>query len=115
MLRHRLLEPQTKEAAQGQGIGAPPRDPAFRIDALEVADQQQPEVGAGRQTRPPDRDGVERGALRLDERVEVVRVEDLVQSLIERMPAGARQVVRRDPQVRRACAVFASPQGRVAV
>ena len=39
--------------------------------------------------------GVERGALRLDERVERVRVQDL--PLIERMPAR-RQRVRRDPQ-----------------
>ena len=59
--------------------------------------------------------GVERRALRLDELVEPVRVEDLIQPLIERMPARARQLVRRDPQSRRPCAVLASTHGHAAV
>ena len=52
--------------------------------------------------------GVERRALRFDELVEPVRVEHLIQPLIERMPAGPRQFVRRDPQSRRPCAILAS-------
>ena len=46
-----FVEAQAQEAAQRQRIGGPPRDAALRIDALEVPDQQQPEVGARRQTR----------------------------------------------------------------
>ena len=38
------------------------------------------------------------GRMRLDKRVERVRVQDLIQPLIERMPARDRQRVRRDPQ-----------------
>ncbi len=82
--------------------------PALRVDALEVADQQQPEVRARRQTRAAHRGRVERRALRFDERVEAVRVEHLIQSLIERMPTGDRQVVRGDPHVRCPCPILAS-------
>ena len=63
VLRHRLVEPQAQEAAEGQRIGAAPRDPAFRIDPLEVADQQQPEVRTGREARSPERGRIERRAL----------------------------------------------------
>ena len=39
--------------------------------------------------------GVERRALRFDELVEGVRVEHLIQPLVERVPAGRRQLIRR--------------------
>ena len=74
----RLIEAQPEKAAQRQRVGSPPGDPTFRIDALEVPDQEQPEIGPRQQTGTADRRGVERGALRLDERVERVRVQDLI-------------------------------------
>jgi hypothetical protein len=58
VIRRRLLEAQSQEAPQRQGIGGPPRNAALRIDALEVPDQQQPEVRARRQTRAPHGRGV---------------------------------------------------------
>ena len=66
----RLIEAQPEKAAQRQRVGSPPGDPTLRIDALEVPDQEQPEIGPRQQTGTADRRGVERGALRLDERVE---------------------------------------------
>ena len=40
--------------------------------------QEQPEIDPRQQTGTADRRGVERGALRLDARVERVRVQDLI-------------------------------------
>ena len=87
VLGWRFVEAQPQEAPEREGIGGAPRNPALRINAFEVADQQQAEVRARRQTRAADRRGVERLTLAFDERVEAVRVEHLIQSVIERMPA----------------------------
>ena len=111
VLGRRLVESQPQKPAQGQRIGGPPRNPPLRIDALEIADQQQPEVHAGRQTRAPQRRRVERRALRFDELVKPVLVENPIQPLIERMPAGGGQLVRGDPQAGCPCSVLASTHG----
>ena len=63
------------ETADRQRIGRPPRDAALRVDAFEVADQQQPEIPARRQTRPAHDRGVELATLVFDEPVEAVRVQ----------------------------------------
>ena len=39
-------------SAQRERVRRTPRDAALRIDALEVADQQQPEIGTGTSGRP---------------------------------------------------------------
>ena len=62
VIRRGLRQRQAEKIAHGQRIGRAPRDPALRVDALEVADQQQPEVQPGRQARPAHRRGVERRA-----------------------------------------------------
>jgi hypothetical protein len=115
VIRRRLLKAQPQKATQGQGIGGPPRYAALRIDALEVPDQQQPEVNARRQARPADGRGVERRTLRFDEHVEAVVVQDLIQPLIERMPARGRQLVGRDPQSWRPRSIFPSTHGHAGV
>ena len=51
---------------------------------------------------------VERRALRLHELVEGMRLEDLMQSLVERVSAGPGQLIGGDPQTRRPCAVLAT-------
>ena len=66
-----------RSASESRGA---PGNPALRIDPLEVPNQQQPEVGPRQQTWTADCRGVERGALRLDKRVERVRVQDLIQT-----------------------------------
>ena len=89
-----LVEAQPEEAAQRQGIGGPPGDPALRIDALEVPDQQQSEIRPRRQARASHRSGVKRCAVGLDEVIEPVRVEDPIQALIKRVTASRRQLIR---------------------
>ena len=92
--------------------GRPPSDTTFRVNAFEVPDQQQAEVGSRGQTRPSHRVGVERRALRLHKLVEGMRFEDLIQSLVERVSAGPGQRISGDPQTRRPCAVLATTHSR---
>jgi hypothetical protein len=49
--------------------------------------------------------------LRFDELVERVVIEDAIQPLAERVPAGGRQLIRGYPQPRRARAVLATTHG----
>jgi hypothetical protein len=114
VLRRRLLQAEAEKAAQREGVGGAPRDPALRIDPFEVADEQQPKVRA-RQEAGAAQPGVEQRALRLDEGIERVRVEHLIETLIERVPARPRQLIRGDPQSRRSRAVGASTHGHAAV
>ena len=115
VLGRRLVQSQAHEATEGQRIRRAPRDPALGIDPFEVPDQQQSEIGARRQARSPARRRVEPGALGLDEVVERVVIEDAIQPLVERVPAGRRQVTRRNPQPRRAPAVLAPTHGHAGV
>ena len=103
------------EAVLENEVDGAPRNPALRSNAFEVADQQQAEVRPRRQTRVADRRGVERRTLAFDERVEAVRVEHLIRSVIERMPARDGQLVSRNPQPRRAGPVLASSHGHAGV
>ena len=61
---------------------AAPRNRTFRVQPLEVAEQQHPEVAP---TRPTDPVGIELGALLLDEGVEARRVENTIQAFVKRM------------------------------
>ena len=115
MLGCGLVEAQPEEAAQRQGIGGPPGDPALRIDALEVPDQQQSEIRPRRQARASHRSGVKRGAVGLADVIEPVRVEDPIQALIKRVAASRRQLIRGNPQPGRASSVCASTHGHAAV
>ena len=110
-----LLEAQAQKAAQRERVGGAPRDAALRINPFDVADQQQPEIRARRQTRAADRCGVKHDTSGFDELVETVRVQDVIQPLIERMPARRGQLVRGNPQFRRACPLSASTHGHAGV
>ena len=96
----RLGHIQVQEGPQAQGVRHPPRNPAFRRQALEVADEQHPEIPPRPQTRPPHPRRVEHRAQPLDEGVEPRLLQDPVQSLEERMPRVRRQIRRRHPQRR---------------
>ena len=52
MVRRCFWPHQTQKLAQSKRIGRAPGNSAFRVQAFEVANQQQPEVAPGRQTRP---------------------------------------------------------------
>ena len=95
---HVLIQPHTQEPADGERVGCPPCDPALRIQAFEVADQQQPEVDPRRQARPSHRRRVERAARLLHERIEARVVQEDIQPLVERVRRRARQLGHRDPQ-----------------
>ena len=115
VLGRRLLEAQSQEPAERQRIGGPPRNAALRVDALEIADQQQAEVGTRRQAGPAHLRRIERRALRFHEVVEPVLVEDLIQALIERVATGLRQLIGRDPQRRCPRSILAPSHGHAEV
>ena len=73
---------------------------AVRVQALKVAEQQQPEIAARRQTRPTDPVRVERRALRLHKRIEPRVVEHPIQPLVKRVPSALRQIRRGHPHRR---------------
>jgi len=52
MIRRCFQQHQTEKLAQGKRVRDAPRDRALRVQALEVADQQQPKVAPGRQAGP---------------------------------------------------------------
>jgi hypothetical protein len=97
VVRRRHFEPDAKEIAQRQRIGRTPGDATLRVNALEIPNQQQPEVDARRHARSAHRLRVEAGALGFDEIVESVLAQQLIQPPIERMTRGPRQVCRCHP------------------
>ena len=97
MVGRRLVQRQPEKASHAQRVGRAPRDGALRVEAFEVPEEQQPEVSTGRESRPAHHRRIERRALRLDKRVELRRVENPIQSRIERMAGAGRQVGRGHP------------------
>ena len=97
MIGRRLGQHQSQKLAQGERIRRTPRNGALRIEAFEVADQQQTEVAPRRQTRTTDVVRVESLTKRLDVTVEVRFLEDLIQARVERMRSASRQVLCGHP------------------
>ena len=95
-----LVQREVQKLADAQRVGGAPRDRPFRVQAFEVAEQQQPEIAARRQTRPADSVGVERRALRFDEGIEVRLVERAIQALVKRVPCALRQICGGHPHRR---------------
>jgi hypothetical protein len=62
----------SKKVTQGQRICGAPGDSALRVNALEVANQQQAEIDPWRQARPAHRLSIKAGALGFDEVIEAV-------------------------------------------
>ena len=92
MVRRRLRQHHAEKLAQGKRIGRTPRNRALGVQAFEVTNQQQPKVAARRQARSV-LVRIEPLAQSLDESVEVVLVENPIQSRVERMGGTARQVL----------------------
>jgi hypothetical protein len=99
MIGRRLRQHQAEKLAQRERIGGPPRNRTLSIQALEIADQQQPKVAPRRQPRPAVV-RVESLAQAFDIPVEIVLVEDLIQSRVERMGSTAWQVLGHHPHRR---------------
>jgi hypothetical protein len=96
----RFVQRDAEKITQGQRIRRAPRDAALRVNAFEVADQQQPEINARRQAGPAHRLGVTPGALALGELVEPMLAQQLIQAPVEWMTRSRRQIRRRDPHRR---------------
>ena len=94
----RFIQRQVQELANRERICGAPRDASLRIDALEVADQQQSEIHAGREAGASHGAGVKRPARSFDERVELTLVEHRVHASIERVRRRRRQLGGRDPE-----------------
>ncbi len=100
MIGWRLVHGQPQKAADRQRVRRAPRNPAFRVDAFEGADQQQAEVAPGCQARSAHHGRVEPVTQAFDEPIDVVPVEQRRQPRVERMARRGGQVRRRDPQRR---------------
>ena len=114
VVRRRFVQRDVQELSDAQGISGSPRHRPLRVQALEIAEQQHPDVPARRQTRPADSVGVERRALLLDEGIEAGLIEHTIQSLVERVARAPRQVRAGHPHRRlpRAAAAFAHCHGK---
>src|SRR6266568_7225836 len=88
-----LRQHRPEKFAQRKRIGRTPRNRALGVQAFEVPNQQQPEIATRREPRAAIV-GIKPLAQALDEAVEVVLIENLVQSSVERMCGAARQVLR---------------------
>jgi hypothetical protein len=85
VVRRILVQPDAHEASQRQRIGQSPSNAALGCNALKVADQQRPEVDARRQRRTSVLGRIELRAPALDKLIELLRLQQLVEPLIERM------------------------------
>jgi hypothetical protein len=99
VIRRRFIQREVQKLANRERVPGAPGDAALRIDALEVADQQQPKVHAGRQARAPHGLGVKRAARPFNELVELLLVEQGVQASIKWMRGRRRQIGGGDPEI----------------
>jgi hypothetical protein len=111
MIGRRLVQPQAQEMAYRQRVRRSPGDPALRVEAFEIADQQQAEVPAGGEAGPPHHWRVKRPTLVLDKLIEPRGIEDLIQPHVERMARRHRQLGRGNPQRRLLALAFAHRHG----
>jgi len=70
VIRRRLGQRDAQKIAQRQRVRRTPGDAALGVNALEITNQQQPEIDPWRQTRPAHRLRIKASALRFDEIVE---------------------------------------------
>src|ERR1022692_4134406 len=99
VVRRVLVQRNAHKTPQRQRVRQSPGDAALRPDAFEIPDQQRPEVDPRSQRRTTVPRRIELCAAALDELVEALRLQQLVQSLIKRMPRRRRQLPVRDPQI----------------
>ena len=100
VVRGRFLQLQLQETPHAQRIGRAPGNRPLRVQALKIAEQQQPKVPTRRETRSSHDLGVERGARAFDEDIELRVVEHTIQPSVERVGRTAREILRRHPHRR---------------
>ena len=98
VVRRRLAQAKSEKAPNRQRIRGTPGDPPFRVQSLEVPEQQEPEVTSGRQARSAHAICVKLLTQPLGEPVEATRFQQYVQSPVERVSRALRQIAGDDPQ-----------------
>jgi hypothetical protein len=95
-----LVQGVTQKAPQGQRIGSTPSDGPFRVQALEISDQRCSKVNARGNTRPAIRTRlVELPAECLDPPIEVMLIQNLVQSVVEAIAGRFNYSTAGNPKV----------------
>ena len=95
---YRIGESKRMSASFRQRIRRLPRHPPFRVQSLEVPDQQQPKLHPRRQAWSPHLRRVELPAPLFYEGVKPGLLQKFVPPLVDWMPPRPRQLRRRDPQ-----------------
>ena len=97
MIGRRFVQRDIQKRPQRQRILRPPGDPSLGINPFEIADQQQPKIDPWRQAGPPLLLRIKPPAQPLHKVIEMVSLQQLVQTLIERVTRTSRQRVVRNP------------------
>src|SRR5664280_643872 len=84
MIRRLLIQRDAHESAQCQRVRQSPSDAALAINAFKIPDQQRSEVYPRRQRRPSVLGRVEFRAPALNKLIELPRLQQFVEPLIER-------------------------------
>ncbi len=98
MVRNPLALLQAQELPQRQAVGAPPLDPALRIDAFEIADQVHPEVPPRRDRRRPHPRRVIGRAQLLGKTIEIGVDQNPLKPIIENVARRPRHLRPRHHQ-----------------
>src|ERR1035438_7883592 len=99
VIRRVLIQPNPHKAPQPQRIRQLPGNPAFAVDALKVAQQQRPEVDPRGQRRPTILSRIELRTPSLHKLIELLRLQQFIEPLIERMSWRRRQLRMSNPNV----------------
>src|SRR5277367_1668527 len=98
VIRRVLVQTNAHKTPQCQRIRQPPGNAALRPYALEIPDQQRTEIDPRPQRRTPVPGRIELRAPALHKLIEALRLQQLVQLLVKRMPRRSGQLRVRDPQ-----------------
>ena len=93
MIRHGFGGAKLQELPQRQGIATTPANAAFRVDALEVADQKHAEITARRDGFATELFCVEGRTELFEEGVKCFLVQELLQPLVKDMPPTLGQLI----------------------
>ncbi len=97
MIRTAVRRPVSQKPQQAARVIHPPRNQPFRVQTLEIPDQQTTEIPPRRKPRTTVPRVVTLATL-LHELVKTAPSQNLVQTLVERIPLAPRQRLGSDPQ-----------------
>src|ERR1700674_3984792 len=109
MIGRWLAQIVAQKLAEAETVGCAPRNATLGFDALEVAQQQHPEVCSWRNRRTARAALVILPADGFDPLVELLRVQDRVQPLVKHVPWRGHDLVRRHPQILLLFTILLSP------